>query len=104
MVEDGKEVHIPAFPYVVNIVDVSGVTRSGRVFATVTPKRTEDVVIEKSSSEKIIVVQTDQSSIMDQIVDLYEVLQLIKKSDFNMVDQLLHTSSMISVLSLLMVL
>ncbi|XP_050889611.1 uncharacterized protein LOC127094889 [Lathyrus oleraceus] len=57
MVENGKEVHIPSFSYVVNIVD-----------------------------------NADQG----------EVLKLIKKSDFNVVDQLLHTPSKISVLSLLM--
>lgn len=39
---------------------------------------------------------------MSQNVDQDEVLKLIKKSDFNMVDQLLHTSSKIFVLSLLM--
>lgn len=47
MIEDGKEVHIPAFLSVVNITDESGVTRSGWVFAVATPKKTEDVVIEK---------------------------------------------------------
>lgn len=37
MLEDGKEVHIPFFSSVVNIVDVSGMTRNGRVFAYTTP-------------------------------------------------------------------
>lgn len=45
MVEDGKEVHIPAFPSIVNIVDVSGVTRSGQIFVVEAPKRTGDAVI-----------------------------------------------------------
>ena len=47
MLEDNKEVHIPVLSSVVNIADVSGVTRSGRVFAVAAPKRIEDVVIEK---------------------------------------------------------
>ncbi|XP_050909093.1 uncharacterized protein LOC127122859 [Lathyrus oleraceus] len=102
MVEDDKEVHIPSFPSIVNIADVSGVTRSGRVFAAVAPKRIEDVVIEKSSSSKTTILQTGQSSIVNQNVDQDEVLELIKKSDFNVVDQLLHNPSKISMLSLLM--
>ncbi|XP_050877328.1 uncharacterized protein LOC127081085 [Lathyrus oleraceus] len=102
MVEEDKEVPIPAFPFVVNITDASGVARSGRIFATATPKRTEDVVIEKSILEKSFVVQADQASIVNQNADQDEVLKLIKKSDFNMVDQLWHTPSNIFVLSLLM--
>lgn len=47
MLEDGKEVHIPSFSSVVNIVDVSGVTRSGRVFAFVALKRIEDASVGK---------------------------------------------------------
>lgn len=48
---------ILAFPSIVNIVDVSGMARSGLIFVVAAPKRTNDVVIEKSSSEKIPVVQ-----------------------------------------------
>ncbi|XP_050896377.1 uncharacterized protein LOC127103140 [Lathyrus oleraceus] len=66
------------------------------------PKRTEDAVIEKPTQEKTPVIQTNQSNIVNQSYDHDEVLKLIKKSDFNMVDQLLHTSSKISILSLLM--
>ena len=102
MVEGGKEVPIPAFPSVMNIADVSGVTQSGRVFVAAAPKRTEDVVIEKSSQDKTLVVRADQSSSVNQNVDQDEVLKLIKKSDFNVVDQLLCTSFKIFVLSLLM--
>lgn len=35
------------FLSIVNIADVSDVTRSGRVFANAAPKRTEDAMIEK---------------------------------------------------------
>ncbi|XP_050890471.1 uncharacterized protein LOC127095887 [Lathyrus oleraceus] len=86
MIEDDKEVSILYFPFVVNIVDVSGVTQSGRIFVVVSHKRTEDVVIEKSSLEKTPVVQVGQSSVMNQNADKDEVLKLIKKSDFNVVD------------------
>ncbi|XP_050877776.1 uncharacterized protein LOC127081573 [Lathyrus oleraceus] len=102
MVEDGKEVSIPALPSVVNITDVSGVTRSGQIFVVVAPNRIEDVVIEKSSSERTPVIQAVQSSIVNQNPDQDEMLKLIKKSDFNMLDHLLHTPFNILVLSLLM--
>ncbi|XP_050890295.1 uncharacterized protein LOC127095683 [Lathyrus oleraceus] len=61
MMKDDKEVPIPAFSSVVNIVDVSGVTRSGRIFAAAAPKRTEDM-IENSTQEKTYVIQVIQSS------------------------------------------
>lgn len=32
---------------IVNIADVSGVTRSGQLFASVTPKRIEDALVDK---------------------------------------------------------
>ena len=102
MVEDDKEVHIPSFSSVVNIVDVSGVTQSDRIFVDATPKRTKDVLIEKSTSEKTPAIQAIQSNSANQNADQDEVLKLIKKSGFNVVDQLLHISSKISVLSLLM--
>ena len=59
-------------------------------------------MIEKSTQAKTHVVQAGQSSSANQNVDQNEVLKLIKKSDFNVVDQLLHTLSKIFVLSLLM--
>lgn len=42
MFEDRKEVPIPSLSSVVNIADVSRVTRSGRVFTFLPPKRIED--------------------------------------------------------------
>lgn len=86
MVEGGKDMHIPTLLSVVNIVYVSGVTRSGRVFTAAAPNRTEDVVIEKSTQAKTLVMQTGQSSSVNPSFDQDEVLRLIKKSDFNMVD------------------
>lgn len=66
MIEDGKEMLIPALLSIVNIVDVSGVTRNGRVFAVAASKRTEDMVIEKSNTEKTLVVQARKSSIVNR--------------------------------------
>ncbi|XP_050909005.1 uncharacterized protein LOC127122761 [Lathyrus oleraceus] len=101
MLEDGKEVHIPSFSSVVNITDVIGVTQSGRVFAAATPKRTKDVMVGKPTQAITHVMQSGQSSGVDQNSDKDEVLKLIKRSDFNMVGQLLHTPSKIFVLYLL---
>ena len=47
-------------------------------------------------------MQSSQSSGVGQKFEQDEVLKFIKRSDFNVVDQLLHTPSKISVLSLLM--
>lgn len=47
-------------------------------------------------------MRSGQSSGVNQKSDHDEVLKLIKRSEFNVVDQLLHTSSKIFVLSLLM--
>lgn len=65
MLEDGKKVHIPSFSSIVNIAYVSGVTQSGWVFAIGAPKRIKDVVIEKPTQEKTLVIQSSQSSIVN---------------------------------------
>jgi hypothetical protein len=110
---------------VVSISDVSGVTRSGRVFSA-QAKPHEDVakrtvvnpvgpVGTSSSNNHVPVVKgvdpavvknnntpilVGQSGILKEDAD--EMLRLIKRSEYNIVDQLLQTPSKISVLSLLM--
>lgn len=49
MLEDGKEVLISYLSSIVNIVDASGVTRSGQVFASMAPKRIEDTSVGKQT-------------------------------------------------------
>lgn len=85
-----------------NIVDVSGVTRSRRVFTFATPKRIEDASVGKQAHLEMLVVQYGQSIGVNQKSDQDEVLNLIQRSEFNMVDELSHTPSKIFVLSLLM--
>ncbi|XP_050889058.1 uncharacterized protein LOC127094243 [Lathyrus oleraceus] len=51
MIKDGKEVPLPFMPSVVNITDVSGVTRSRRVFTTVSPRNVEASVGKKMQVE-----------------------------------------------------
>ncbi|KAI5403814.1 hypothetical protein KIW84_051099 [Lathyrus oleraceus] len=105
MVENGQEVPLPTTNSVVNIADIAKVTRSGRVFRPVFPKDVEDVskkvevpVVDPVSTPKC---QSGESNSLKPNDD-DEVLHLIKKSEFNMVEQLLQTPSKISVLSLLM--
>ncbi|KAI5410982.1 hypothetical protein KIW84_056221 [Lathyrus oleraceus] len=119
MLEDGKEVTLPSTS-VVSISDVSGVTRSGRVFSA-PPKPNEDVMkrtvvkptgpVGTSSSNNHVpvvdpvasnntLVLVGQSGILKEDGD--EMLRLIKRSEYNVVDQLLQTPSKIFVLSLLM--
>ncbi|XP_050891028.1 uncharacterized protein LOC127096507 [Lathyrus oleraceus] len=95
MTENGKDVPLPS---IVNVADVSRVTRSGRIFA----KRTKDVTAGKQVHVEIPFEPVGQSDNMNPKSDDDEVLKLIRKSEYNVVEELLHTPSMISVLSLLM--
>ncbi|KAI5445534.1 hypothetical protein KIW84_013677 [Lathyrus oleraceus] len=107
MMKDGQEVPLPTTSSIVSITDVTKVTRSGRVFEPVFPKDKEESVVSKNvevpdvdpiSASK---GKSGESSIL-KANDDDEVLRLIKRSEFNMVEQLLQTPSKISVLSLLM--
>ncbi|KAI5423838.1 hypothetical protein KIW84_030166 [Lathyrus oleraceus] len=119
--EDGKEVPLPS-TYVVNIADVSGLTRSGRVFSAppnpqVDVRRADvadyaerpvgnavntpnpELVAKPTSTLKFFVSIGPSGNTKE---DCDEMLRLIKRSEYNVVDQLLQTPSKISVLSLLM--
>ncbi|KAI5432054.1 hypothetical protein KIW84_035984 [Lathyrus oleraceus] len=117
-VEDGKEVSLPSTS-VVNIADVSGLTRSGRVFSVPKPQARAVVsdsvecpvgtavnvqnpapVAKPSSVQKTPASSVGPSGTVNE--DRDEMLRLIKKSEYNVVDQLLQTPSKISVLSLLL--
>ncbi|KAI5424629.1 hypothetical protein KIW84_030712 [Lathyrus oleraceus] len=116
-VQDGIEVPLPSTS-VTTIADVSGLTRSGRVFSA-PPKATVSESVERpvgtavnvqnsaldvakpsSSVQKTHVSSVGPSGIVDEESD--EMLRLIRKSEYNIVDQLLHTPSKISILSLLL--
>ncbi|KAI5390626.1 hypothetical protein KIW84_075793 [Lathyrus oleraceus] len=114
-VEDGKEVTLPSSS-VVNIADVSGLTRSGRVFsAPPKPQAIADFVespignavnapnptpVVKPSS--VLKTPTSVGPSGNLKEDCDEMLKLIKKSEYSVLDQLLQTPSKISVLSLLL--
>ena len=96
MIKDGQDVPFPAATSVVSIVDVVKVTRSGRVFSLVFPKAVENVVVGKKAEVVVplfdpvntLICQSGESSSLKNNDD-DEVLMLIKKSEFNMVEQLL---------------
>lgn len=91
-----------------SISDVLKVTHNGRVFGSISMKVVEDVVIGKKEEVpgdnpiNAPICQSGESNRLEVKDDDDEVLQLIKKSGFNVVEQLLQTQSKISVLSLLM--
>ncbi|KAI5436241.1 hypothetical protein KIW84_022636 [Lathyrus oleraceus] len=101
---------------VVNIVDVSGLTRSGRVFSTLSKPQINVDFVERrignivNSPNPALAVKP--SSVLktptsvgpsDNVKeDCDEMLRLIKKSEYKVVDQILQTPSKISVLSLLL--
>ena len=94
MIEDGKEVPLPS---IINITGISRVTRSGRVFN----KMAENGAGKEPQTEEPT-KQASQPSGDNQEKNDDEILKLIQKSEYNIVDQLLHTPSRISVLSLLL--
>ncbi|XP_050878012.1 uncharacterized protein LOC127081826 [Lathyrus oleraceus] len=109
MIDNGQEVPLLAANSVVSIANVVKVTRSGRLFGPVSQKVVEDVLIGKKVDVPLVdpvnvpTFQSGESSglkVKDDDND--EVLGLIKNSKFNVVEQLIQTSSKISVLSLLM--
>ncbi|XP_058751472.1 uncharacterized protein LOC131624533 [Vicia villosa] len=87
---------------VVNIADVSHMTRSGRLFAPIPPKPISlsvQVPPPKDVPREGPVIPKPVFETKDD--DAEEFLNLIKKSDYKVVDQLLQTQSKISLLALL---
>ncbi|KAI5409556.1 hypothetical protein KIW84_055107 [Lathyrus oleraceus] len=114
-VENGKEVSLPSSS-IFNIVDVSGLTRSGRVFSAPSKPQANADFVERpignamSTPNPTLVVKPSSTLRTPASVgpsgnmkeDCDEMLKLIKRSEYNVVDQLLQTPSKISVLSLLL--
>ncbi|KAI5395544.1 hypothetical protein KIW84_061918 [Lathyrus oleraceus] len=107
MMKDGQEVPLPTTISVVSIADATTVTRSGRMFGLVFPKDKEESVVGKKVEVPAVDPINDSKGKSGESRDLKandddEVVRLIKRSEFNMVEQLLQTPSKILVLSLLM--
>jgi hypothetical protein len=92
MIEDGREVPLPSLPAVGNIAEDSRVLRNGRIIPTMAPKK-----VNASISQQVQV----GGPVMDKSIeqpgganvdsDLDEILKLIKKSEYKMVEQLMQT-------------
>ncbi|KAI5436705.1 hypothetical protein KIW84_022997 [Lathyrus oleraceus] len=115
--ENGKEVSLPSSS-VVNIADISGLTRSGRVFsAPLKPQADARGSVDADFVERLIgnavsapnpalvakpssMLRTPASagSSGNTKADCDEMLRLIKRSEYNVIDQLLQTPSKISVI------
>jgi hypothetical protein len=92
-------------PNVTNIVGVSGVTRSGRVFSPEQSSKgnTESPVV--PAKEKGVEERKNGASPLKETIpqeEVEEFLRIIRKSDYKIVDQLGQTPSKISILSLLL--
>ncbi|KAI5400399.1 hypothetical protein KIW84_065331 [Lathyrus oleraceus] len=107
MIENGQEVPLPTTSSGVSIADITKVTRSGRVFGPVFPENREEIVVGKRAEVPIVDpvgCSKDKSGESSNLKanDDDEVLRLIKRSEFNVVEQFLQTPSKIFVLSLLL--
>ncbi|GAU52002.1 hypothetical protein TSUD_418060, partial [Trifolium subterraneum] len=95
MLQDGVETPIPPLISVDNIADNSKILRSGRILPGVVQEKTGSPV-EKTQIP-------DSSGTSERVYeDSDEILKMIKRSEYKIVDQLLQTPSKISILSLLM--
>ncbi|XP_039686891.1 uncharacterized protein [Medicago truncatula] len=103
MIEEGREVPIPPLSSVDNIVEDSRVLRNGRVVPIVFPKKI-DATINKEVQTKDagIAKEVDQPNGAGTSAEFDEILKLIKKSEYKVVDQLMQTPSKISIMSLLL--
>ncbi|CAJ2674231.1 unnamed protein product [Trifolium pratense] len=102
MIENGQEIPMPTLPTSINIAEVSRVTRSGRVFPAVSQKKNDASTSQPVPVEPLILSPSSGRANETISSDFDEVLKLIKKSEYKVVDQLLQTPSKISILSLLL--
>ncbi|XP_058751633.1 uncharacterized protein LOC131624731 [Vicia villosa] len=103
IITGGEEVSSGPESTVVNIADVSRMTRSGRLFAPIPPKTRSNLAVQVPPQKD---VPREDPFIPKPVFetkddDAEEFLNLIKKSDYKVVDQLLQTQSKISLLALL---
>jgi hypothetical protein len=106
MIEDGQEIPIPTLPPSVNIAEVSTVTRNGLVFPTVSQKKA-GASVDQLVQVEFLIVNSGLDKGKDQANETIssnsdEVLKLIKRSEYKVIDQLMQTPSNISILSLLL--
>ncbi|XP_050919393.1 uncharacterized protein LOC127136926 [Lathyrus oleraceus] len=89
---------------IVNIVGTGGVTRSGIIFAPMSPTNENGGTSRKDKGKQIESNEQGNNStqIETPVSEVEELMRIIKKSDYKVVEQLNQTLSKISMLSLLM--
>jgi len=102
ILENGREMPIPPLASMSNIVCSSKVLRSGRILPTIVQEKvvepvSEPVQVQGPSKGKNV---SQPSGIVYEDSD--EILKLIKRSEYKVMDQLLQTPSKISIMSLLL--
>ncbi|RHN68190.1 hypothetical protein MtrunA17_Chr3g0111161 [Medicago truncatula] len=97
-IENGKEISLSPSTSVSNIAENSQILRSGRILTAVVQAKKKAPVIE---SMPVPDPSKGKSVVQPSGTDNDEILKLIKKSDYKIVDQLLQTPSKISIMSLL---
>lgn len=101
ILEDGKRVPLDSSVPVDNIAGSSKILRSGRVFPVVNQKEVnapaEEPVKERNLDKGKTIRQPNEIVYEDSD----EILKLIKRSEYKVVDQLLQTPAKISIMSLL---
>jgi len=103
MTESVCETPVLPLPFVGNIAENSRVLRNGRIVPVLFPRKIGAPVIEKTQAKDYGAVKdVGQSSGTNASSEFDEILKLIKKSEYKVVDQLMQTPSKISILSLLM--
>ena len=101
IIEDGREVPIPPLPYVVNITKDSRVLRNARVIPALFQKKAGAPVIEQiQAKDSNTTKDAGQTSRTNTNADFEELLQLIKNSEYKVIDQLMQTPSKKFILSL----
>lgn len=87
MIEGGHEVPIPPLPYVSNVAGDSRILRNGRVVPIVFPKKVSAPMIEEApAKDPRAVKEVSQSNGADASSEFDEILKLIKKSEYRVVD------------------
>ncbi|XP_028208435.1 uncharacterized protein LOC114391656 [Glycine soja] len=106
MLEGGQEVPLPSLTPAISVDNIASdgkVLRNGRVIPTLFAKKVNDPAVKQATvngpgTRK----EVGQSNGTSKNSDHDEILKLIQKSEYKVVDQLLQTPSKISILSLLL--
>lgn len=101
IIEDGKKIPLDLPIPVDNIAESSQILRSGRIIPSVVQKEAGAPVEEPMKEQNVGKGKTMGQSSGTTYEDNDEILKMIKRSEYKIVDQLLQTPAKISIMSLL---